>query len=81
VACPDSLFAALRQRLAHNETYLAQKMGSRLFSAQLSYGEEKTADWVLGEQSAIEAENEWIRALLGVKSPPATEPEPLHAHD
>jgi hypothetical protein len=64
----------LRQRLDHNEAYLAQKMGIRLYFAQLSYGEEKNVDWLIGEQAAIQAENEWIRALLAAPEPPARRP-------
>ena len=57
------LIAQLRQRLAHNETYLSQTLATRQKTGGLSHGW-KAMLWIEGEDAAIRAENEWIRALL-----------------
>ena len=61
---PLALHRRLKERLKHNEAYLLQSVLCRRNLTRLTYGAPKSLDWLAGEQAAIEAENEWIRALL-----------------
>ncbi len=54
----------MRARLAHNERYISQSLATRTIMSDLSYGTARAVQWLNGEESAIRAENEWIRALL-----------------
>lgn len=60
----SSLLSELRERLKHNEAYLAQSVDTRQFGSGLTYGTLKSPEWLCGEDEAIRAGNEWIRALL-----------------
>jgi hypothetical protein len=60
----------LRQRLAHNESYLTQSTESRVKIQQFAAPEEPcNRDWVEGEASAIRDENDWLRWVLNEYSP------------
>ena len=71
---PQSLSRALNQRLTHNEAYLAQSLRSRTEASRLSYGAAMSTQWLIGEEAAIRAENEWIRATLRMDAKAANAP-------
>lgn len=67
IAKESTVIRELRQRLKHNEAYLAQSVQTHALALDLSAVGVSPADlkcWLEGEEFAIRAENEWIERLL-----------------
>ena len=59
------LIRLLKQRLAHNETYLAPGHNTQLESLRLSYQNRPIHhDTVIGYELAVREENEFLRVVL-----------------
>lgn len=58
------LIRLLKQRLAHNDTWLAQDQVAMVGSFQMSYGPGVTRDMVEGYRLATVEENEFLYVIL-----------------
>lgn len=56
--------AIIKERISHNESYLAQSKAQRAAALTLTYGVRKSDDWLDGEEEAIKVENQFLKTLI-----------------
>lgn len=56
--------ALIKERISHNESYLAQSKAQRAAASTLTYGEKKNDDWLDGEEQAIKDETRFLKTLF-----------------